>query len=167
MKRLSKYSLGIGDRFALQGIFQLEAIREAFTMGAEITPVWNKSFREHKMTGSDPGDVRKEADLAVQALGWERSYFVDADHIREDTVENFISSSDFFTIDVADKIGIPPAPDEIEKFILDHEQLIGDILIEGIEKPLEVTRDVLVHILNKFLVAIDQTGRIYRKIKRI
>ena len=34
-----------------------------------------------------------------------KDYFVDADHINFDTVDRFIESSDFFTIDVASYIG--------------------------------------------------------------
>lgn len=166
MNRLSKYSLGIGDRFALQGSFQLEAIREAYSMGTEITPVWNKSFREHKTVGSKPGTVRSEADSAVMELGWQRAYFVDADHIREDTVGDFIDCSNFFTIDVADKIGLTADQKEVEDFLSNHDQLIGDLFIEGIQEPFKVSRSVITGILNKFYLAAKEAGRIYRKIKK-
>jgi hypothetical protein len=49
--------------------------------------------------------LRAEADSAVKALGWTGSYRVDADHITLATVDGFIESSDFFTLDVADYIG--------------------------------------------------------------
>ena len=166
MNRLSKYSLGIGDRFALQGDFQLEAILAAYSMGREITPVWNKSFREHKTVGSEPLEVRKEADLAVKELGWQRAYFVDADHIREDTVEEFIACSDFFTIDVADKIGIAVDQKDVEDFLSNHDQLIGDLFIKGIQEPFILSRQVITGILNKFYQAAKEAGRIYRKIKK-
>ena len=45
--KLGKYSIGVGDRFTLQGKAQLSAIMKANEKGLEITPVWNKSNREH------------------------------------------------------------------------------------------------------------------------
>src|SRR6185503_5060958 len=107
MLTLAKYSFGIGDRFAHQAKAQLRACRLAAEQGVEIVPVWNKSNREHITIGSEPASVRIAADAAVKKLGWNRPYHVDADHIREETVERFLASSDFFTIDVADSIGQP------------------------------------------------------------
>jgi tagaturonate epimerase len=102
---LPKYSMGIGDRFAQQGKAQLAAFVKAKQAGADVSPVWNKSNREHAIVGSEPASVRAEADAAAAALGWTGPYFVDADHIGLGTVDRFIESSDFFTIDVADFIG--------------------------------------------------------------
>jgi hypothetical protein len=102
---LEKYSFGIGDRFGHQGRAQLQAITTAKKAGVDITPVWNKSHREHAIIGTAPPDVRVEADAAVKALGWGGSYRVDADHIGLKNVDLFIDSSDFFTLDVADFIG--------------------------------------------------------------
>ena len=78
---LGKYSFGIGDRFGHQGKAQLSAVMKAKEHGLDITPVWNKSHREHTIIGTSPADVRKEAREAVAALNWGGSYFVDADHI--------------------------------------------------------------------------------------
>ena len=47
MKVLEKYSLGIGDRFGMQGEAQLKALQMAVDAGFSIVPVWNKSNREH------------------------------------------------------------------------------------------------------------------------
>jgi len=105
MKKLGKYSMGLGDRFGHQGHAQLKAITEAGNKNVEITPVWNKSNREHMIIGTQPSDVRKEADSVTRAAGFKMPYFVDADHINLETVDKFISSSDFFTIDVASYIG--------------------------------------------------------------
>jgi len=96
---LEKYSFGVGDRFGHQGKAQLQAVIDAQKDGIEITPVWNKSNREHTTTGTLPGDVRAEADQAVGALAWDRAYRVDADHIGLKNVDLFIDSSDFFTLD--------------------------------------------------------------------
>ena len=101
MKKLGKYSIGLGDRFGHQGSAQLKAIIAAYEKGVDITPVWNKSNREHVITKTRPASVRVEAQEAVQALGWSHEHFVDADHIRLDTVDAFLEASDFFTLDVA------------------------------------------------------------------
>ncbi len=64
--KLNKYSFGIGDRFAQQGQSQLRAFQESLDGNSIITPVWNKSFREHKTVHSVPKSVREEADEAVK-----------------------------------------------------------------------------------------------------
>ena len=87
---LGKYSFGVGDRFGKQGKAQLAAVIEAGEAGVEITPVWNKSHREHTIIGTKPAMVRAEADEAVEAKGWKGQYFVDADHINLKTVDFFI-----------------------------------------------------------------------------
>src|SRR5689334_9669020 len=109
--KLEKYSIGLGDRFGMEGAAQLRALQLAERQGVEIVPVWNKSNREHLLVGTSPDDVRKEADGAVASCSWRRSYYVDADHIGLATVDRFIQSSDFYTIDVADYIGKPATPD--------------------------------------------------------
>lgn len=103
---IGKYSFGIGDRFAHEGVNQLEALIKAEEQfGVHFVPVWNKSNREHQIVGTQPSETRQEADAAVKALGYKDQYFVDADHINMNNVDKFIDSSDFFTIDVADYIG--------------------------------------------------------------
>ena len=104
--KIGKYSFGVGDRFAHEGINQLKALIEAEErFGVHFEPVWNKSNREHQIIGTEPSQTRAEADAAVKALGYRGQYFVDADHINLGNVDRFIDSSDFFTIDVADYIG--------------------------------------------------------------
>ena len=103
---ISKYSFGIGDRFAHQGVNQLKALVAAEAkFGVHFTPVWNKSNREHTIVGTEPMSTRREADEAVKALGYRDAYFCDADHINLSNVDKFIDACDFFTIDVADFIG--------------------------------------------------------------
>src|SRR3954467_1272995 len=94
--RLEKYSFGVGDRFAHQAKAQLRACQRAAERGVEVTPVWNKSFREHSIVGSKPPSVLAAARNAVKELGWDKSFHVDADHIRLDTVGDFIEASDFY-----------------------------------------------------------------------
>jgi hypothetical protein len=163
--RLGKYSFGIGDRFGHQGKAQLAALRKAKEAGLDVTPVWNKSYREHSIIGTNPGDVRREADAAVAACGWEAPYFVDADHIGLANVDHFIEASDFFTLDVADFIGQPAAAAGIDAFLLRHETLIGTLEIGGIAKPFEVGATDLKAIASKYLVAVKEAGKIYRHIE--
>ena len=104
--KIGKYSFGVGDRFAHEGVNQLKALIEAEErFGVHFVPVWNKSNREHQIVGTEPMETRQEADAAVAALGYKDQYFVDADHINLNNVDRFIEESDFFTIDVADYIG--------------------------------------------------------------
>ncbi len=103
---ISKYSFGIGDRFAHEGVNQLKALINAEEkFGVHFTPVWNKSNREHTIIGTEPMSTRQEADAAVKALGYTDAYFCDADHINMTNVDKFMEACDFFTIDVADFIG--------------------------------------------------------------
>ena len=159
---LGKYSFGIGDRFAHQGVAQLRALLKAQAGGIEVTPVWNKSNREHGYVRTHPKDTRNEADQAVETLSYKGSYCVDADHINLGNVENFIHSSDFFTIDVAGKIGIPPARHEIEQFIASCSSFAGNLSIPKIAHPFLVDETLLEQIANKFLTAINEAGNIYR-----
>src|SRR5258708_3032237 len=107
MLTLSKYSIGVGDRFAHQAKAQLRACILAVEQGVDVIPVWNKSNREHTIIASERGRVGTAADAAVKVLGWEKPYHLDADHIRLETVDRFLTACDFYTIDVADSIGQP------------------------------------------------------------
>ena len=159
---IEKYSLGVGDRFAHQGRAQLQACAQAAELGVTIVPVWNKSNREHMIVGSEPASVRVEADQAVAALGWKDAYYVDADHITLATVDRFVESSDFFTLDVADAIGQAPEAGVVDEFLKAHPELIGTLEIDGILQPLVVSRVSAEEIASKYLYAIRQAGAIYR-----
>ena len=161
---LGKYSFGIGDRFGRQGKAQLAALLKAKEEGLDITPVWNKSHREHSIIGTRPMDVKREADEAVAACGWQAPYFVDADHIGLATVDTFLDASDFFTLDVADSIGKPAAGDEVESFARKHKDLLGSLTIEGIDEAFEVTDSQLRATASKYLTAVKDAGLIYRHI---
>jgi hypothetical protein len=161
---LGKFSFGMGDRFGLQAEAQLRACLMAEARGMDLTPVWNKSNREHLVVGSEPSAIRSAADAAVKALGWKHRYHVDADHIRLETVDRFIPHSDFFTIDVADSINKPPPAHQIEKFLDRHPELIGTIEIPGIGQPFRMTRSEIQHMASKYLLAVEDAGKIYRHI---
>lgn len=162
--RLEKYSFGVGDRFAHQARPQLRACMQAAAQGVNVTPVWNKSHREHTIVGSKPASVRAAAEAAVRELDWSRPFHVDADHIRLDTVEPFIEASDFYTIDVADAIGQPSDPQAVQAFVDRHPELVGRLEISGIEEPFQTTRDDIEKIAGKYLGAVQDAGRIYRHI---
>jgi len=161
---LGKFSFGMGDRFAHQGRAQLRACVLAAELGAEVVPVWNKSNREHTFIGTDPASLRAEAEAAVKALGWQQPYHVDADHIRLETVDRFIAPSDFFTIDVADTIGKAAAAGDVKAFVDRHPELAGRLTIPRMGQPLDISRAEVERVANKFLLAVQDAGRIYRHI---
>ena len=152
----------MGDRFAHQGVAQLRAIVKANQAGHDISPVWNKSNREHIYVHSHPADVRKEADHAVATLGFKGKYFVDADHINLSTVAPFVETADFFTLDVAAFIGKPSADEDVQKFVDSCTSYMGDLQIPGIQQPIKVTRELLVEIASRFLAATQQASEIYQ-----
>ena len=86
---LEKYSIGTGDRFTKQAGAQLEAVIKAKNAGKDIAIIWNKSYREHAIIHTDPNSVREAADKAVKELNWKGSYYVDADHIGTNILDNF------------------------------------------------------------------------------
>lgn len=163
--KLEKFSLGIGDRFSHQGVAQLRAIEKANKHGLNISPVWNKSNREHTYVHSQPIDVRKEADAAVETLGFKGKYFVDADHINLGNVAPFVESSNFFTLDVASFIGKESSKEDVFTFVNSCESYLGKLKVPGIEQPLTVTKELLEKIAGKFLAATQQAADIYNFLK--
>ena len=150
---LSKYSIGVGDRFAHEAEAQLRACAMAAESGVDVIPVWNKSNREHNIIGSQPDSVRDAADRAVERLGWTLPYHVDADHINLTTVDRFLQASDFYTIDVADWIGTPADSAAVDAFVSRHPELAtsGRAFVEQTAR--------------KYLAAVLEAGRIYRYIQ--
>ncbi len=164
MLPLEKFSFGVGDRFAHQAAAQLRAFELLSADGVEVTPVWNKSNREHQFVGSKPQSVLDAARAAVQRCGWEKPWHIDADHIQLATVEPFIACSDFFTIDVADSIGKVAPPDEVSAFVERHPELIGSLALDGLSAPLQVSREDVLRVAKQYLLAVKQAGEIYRHI---
>jgi len=162
--KLEKFSFGVGDRFAHQAKAQLRACVQAAEQGVDVTPVWNKSYREHGIVGSRPPSVLAAAQDAVKELGWDKSFHVDADHIRLDIVDDFIDTSDFYTLDVADSIGQPASDEDVRAFVERHPELIGRLEIPGIAEPFETTREEIERIARKFLRAVQDAGAIYRHV---
>ena len=159
---LPKYSIGVGDRFAHQAKAQLAACMKASAAGVEVTPVWNKSNREHMIIGSEPAQTRAAADAAVKELGWAKPYFLDADHINLKTVQRFLDPCDFFTLDVADLIGKPAKDEDVTAFLGAHPELVGTVTIPEIAEPFKTDRAFVEGIAYKFLAAVKHAGEIYR-----
>jgi len=137
---------------------------QAAAQGVDVTPVWNKSHREHVIVGSMPASARTAAEAAVRELDWTKPFHVDADHIRLETVDPFIDYSDFYTLDVADAIGQPAATEAVQTFVERHPALVGRLEIPGIEKPFETSRADIGRIAGKYLNAVQEAGRLYRHI---
>lgn len=156
--------MGIGDRFNHQGKAQLRAIIKAKNNGVDITPVWNKSNREHNIVHSEPEGTRVEADEAVRILEWDDTYCVDADHINLTNVDRFIDHADFFTLDVAMYIGNKPSPADVEEFIELCIVLGESVSVPGIDEPVVINEDLLISMAGKYLAAIKEAGKIYRHI---
>jgi hypothetical protein len=165
--RIEKYSIGIGDRFGHQGVAQLSALVKAKAEGTNIVPVWNKSNREHSLIGSLPVDARNEANNAVAKLGWEDSYYLDADHIGLKTVDKFIEHCNFYTIDVADFIGRPVAQEKIDAYVAAASKFIGTLAIPGVSKTFEVTKGVIESIAKKYLNPIIEASKIYQHVASV
>ena len=162
---LQKYSIGIGDRFGHQGAAQLAAVIKAKTQGINITPIWNKSHREHAIIGTKPSDTRLEADQAVQKLNWTDPYHVDADHISLKTVDLYLDSSDFFTIDVADFINHQIDNQDVTAFVNHCEKYRGSLQIPGIDETFDITKNTIETVARKYLPAVKEAGKIYRRIE--
>lgn len=164
MLTLERFSFGVGDRFAHQAKAQLRAFQMLAKDGIEVVPVWNKSNREHTFIGSDPQSVFDAARRAVDELEWPSGWHVDADHIRLETVDRFMSCSDFFTIDVADSIGKPAAASDVQQFVARHPELVGTLTVPGISSPLTITQQDVERVAAKYLLAVQDAGKIYRHI---
>lgn len=164
MLPLSKFSMGIGDRFGREAAAQLQAFLTARDCGLTITPVWNKSNREHSLIGTRPEDVRAAADAACAAAAWSGAHFVDADHIGLGNVDSFMAASDFFTIDVADAIGTRASDTSIAACVSDLGRFEGALAIPGLAEPLSVSRAGLRELALRYLAAVEEAGRVYRHI---
>ena len=165
MKFIEKYSFGIGDRFTKQGKAQLEAILLANKENIPIVPVWNKSNREHQIVKTKPADTWKEASEAVSALNYTGNWYVDADHINLTNVDPFIHSSNFFTLDVADYIGLDKYPDEQAAMVENLSGFQGELTIPGIDESFAISQDLIRGIVQRFYPAVKEAALIYNRIK--
>jgi hypothetical protein len=159
---LELYSFGVGDRFAQQAKAQLQAIMLASANGVQITPVWNKSYREHSIIGSEPASVLSAARDAARALNWTKPFHIDADHVTLETVKGFVASSDYYTLDVADGIGKPAPRAEVESFLAKHPELLRPIDLP--HQSLTMSRETAFRVATKYLLAAAAAGEVYRRV---
>ncbi|MEZ5944581.1 MAG: tagaturonate epimerase family protein [Planctomycetaceae bacterium] len=164
MLNLDKYSFGVGDRFAHQAVAQLRAFLQLAELGKQVTPVWNKSNREHSFVGSEPSSVQIAAQQAVKQLDWQGHWHVDADHIQLQTVDRYLDCADFFTIDVADSIGANIAESDVTNFVERHPELVGTLQLPGIDEEFVSDRDFVLQVARKYLPACQAAGAIARRI---
>ncbi|MEL6897702.1 MAG: tagaturonate epimerase family protein [Planctomycetota bacterium] len=164
MLTLGRFSFGVGDRFAHQAAAQLRSFLVLKEAKIDVSPVWNKSNREHTFVGSQPSSVTAAAKVAVEKLGWDGPWHVDADHVQLETVGPFLDCSDFFTIDVADYIGNPVSDDVIDAFVGRHPELQGTLALPQTNSSYEIDRDFVVTVAKQFLGACIAAGDIYRHI---
>ncbi len=159
MKQLSRFSIGTGDRFGMEGLAQLDAFQKLKSYGIDADIVWNKSNREHSIIGSSPQDQAAAAANAVKEAGWTGGWFIDADHITIKTVDRFLPHCDFFTIDVAETIGKPASLDSKTEFIARALFLLkpGSAPVAVAEKDLHAVADY-------YLAAVQEAGKTYRHI---
>jgi len=162
---LGRYSLGIGDRFCMEGRAQLRAVKKALDRGVEIHPVWNKSNREHTIIGTEPISARQEADAATAEEQWKCSYFVDADHIGLKTVDRFLDSCDYYTLDVADYIGKPAAAEQTEICIAELTPILGTLKHPALDQQITLTIQDLRAFTAKYLSGLQEAAKIYEYLK--
>lgn len=161
---LEKYSIGIGDRFGKECLAQLKAVNQAKKLGVNLVPVWNKSFREHSIIGSNPAETSRIVKSAIEISKWNDSYYIDADHINLNSVDHFMDHSNFFTIDVGSFINKKATDEETKAFLIETSAFIGTVEIPGVINKFRIDDKLLLGISEKYLAAIKEAGRIYRHI---
>ncbi len=161
---LEKFSVGIGDRFGKECLAQLNAVNQAKQFGVDLVPVWNKSFREHSIIGSNPAETSRIVQSAIEISKWSDSYYIDADHINFNSVDHFMDHSNFFTIDVGSFINKKATDEETKAFLIEASIFIGTIEIPGVINKFRIDDKLLLGIAEKYLAAIKEAGRIYRHI---
>jgi hypothetical protein len=162
--KIEKYTFGHGDRFMHQGRAQLAAVLQARNNGADVCPVWNKSHREHTTIGTEPGTLRQEVDETIRTLGYDGPYHLDADHINRDTVDHYLDTHDFFTMDMTRYIGQIADAESMDSFVQSLSRFEGNLKLDGLEQPINISRSVIEKTAASFLQAIQEAGNLYRYI---
>lgn len=165
MKKLSKYSFGMGDRFAHQSKYHLQAIIDAASKGVDVTPVWNKSNREHTTIGSQPKDTLKAVEETIKSKNYNHQYFIDADHINLQTVEGFLDYANFFTIDVASYIGTKADEKEKDNFLKTVEKYITNLEVPGINEKFDISKSYVEELIDTYLYAAEMASKTYKIIE--
>ncbi|MFW6203103.1 MAG: tagaturonate epimerase family protein [Marinilabilia sp.] len=101
----------------------------------------------------------------MKKAGWTKSWFVDADHINLETVDRFIDSSDFFTIDVAAYIGQESSKAQEDAFVEDIKEHLGQLQATGFDTFIQATEKDARDFAKKYLHAAYMAGETYKKIE--
>lgn len=115
--------------------------------------------------GIEARQVREAAEAAVRELGWAGPFHVDADHITLQTVDGFLESSDYYTLDVASAIGQPARGAEVDAFLARHGEIRQPVDLPGLAAPLHISLAAAAQTAGKYLFAVAEAGRIYRRIE--
>jgi len=65
---------------------------------------------------------------------------------------------------VADYIGQPAPPEDVEAFVARHSELLRAIALNGVPEPIRIDAAGLARIADQYLFAIQEAGRIYRRV---
>ena len=68
---------------------------------------------------------------------------------------------------MADAIGKPADAAAVKAFVDRHPELVGRLEIPGIGEPFEIQRALVERIAGKYLLAVQEAGRIYRRIVQL
>jgi len=80
-------------------------------------------------------------------------------------VDRFIAPSDFYTLDVAHFIGRSAPAEDVEAFVAAHPELVGELTIPGVARPMTITREYVGQVAAKYLYAVKEAGKIYKHIE--
>jgi hypothetical protein len=80
------------------------------------------------------------------------------------SVDAFLDASDFFTLDVADCIGAAVEPGRLADFVARHKRRLARVEAAGLAAPLAISEASLAAAGAKYLRAVAEAGRIYRRI---
>ena len=102
----------------------------------------------------------------MRDLGWTQPWHVDADHIKLETVDRFLESSDFYTLDVAASIGqARRGRPRLDAFVARHPELGRPDRDPRHRRAVHHHARIVAQIAGKYLFAVQEAGRIYRRIE--
>ena len=108
---------------------------------------------------------RAAADAAVKELGWKNRITWTPTTSGSKPWTASSPHSDFFTIDVADSIGKPAGPESVEGVCRPSPRTgWARWSFRSIDRPFETTRAEVERIAGKYLLAVQDAGKIYRHI---
>ena len=166
MLTLNKYSFGFGDRFSLHSNAFFNALKQAHDNGIQITPIWNKSIREYSILGDKPAQIKSKVDVLMKQHDWCKKYIIDADHINNENLDEFIDYCDYFTIDVSVYIRKLAHYDEMDSFIKYNQKYIGRMNVPGMSETFQVFENMITSFAGMYLLAAQKAGEIYELIKQ-